>query len=77
VLDFKVFAGEKAVAVVTDTGLYRAELEPGTRSFAAPQRLSELAGGRSLVLTDPNDDELPDIVVADQDGLWLLRAQLR
>jgi hypothetical protein len=74
---FTLLGESPAIAFVTDRGVYRSVLDTKTRSFAVAEELSELDGGRSVVLTDPNGDGLSDIVAADAVGLWLLRAQLK
>jgi hypothetical protein len=74
---FSVVPGKAEVAFVTDSGLYRAELDRGARSFRSSEHLSDLLDGRSVLVTDPNDDGLFDIVSSDANGLWLSRAELR
>jgi hypothetical protein len=64
------------LVLVSERSLRLATLGPEPRVFAAPRELEQLVDGRSVVVTDPNGDGLPDIAVADTAGLWLLRARL-
>ncbi len=74
---FSAFHDKPEIAFVTEGGLYRAIIDTGARAIADVVQLERLRGGSSVVVTDPNGDELSDIVVADDQGLFLLRAQLR
>lgn len=74
---FSVLEARPAVAFVTGSGLYLAELDSKARRFSRPELVAELEDGQSVVVTDPNVDGQPDLVVADAAGVRLLKAQLR
>jgi hypothetical protein len=73
---FTVLPERPEVLIVTDGALDLYRLQPETRRFGDPEPLAALRGGRAVTVTDPNGDNQHDIVAADGDGLWLLRAGL-
>lgn len=73
---FSAIPGQSQVVVVTDSALNLFDIELDAQRFGAPKPLAVLRGGRAVTVTDPNGDGQQDIVVADGDGLWLLRAGL-
>jgi hypothetical protein len=66
------------LAVVTDRALYRVTTPSGAkRRYETTSELVPLLDGRSVVVTDHNGDDLPDMVASDQRGVFLLEAQLK
>jgi hypothetical protein len=66
------------LAVVTDRALYRVTTPLGARRrYETVTELVPLLDGRSVVVTDHNGDNLPDMVASDQRGIFLLEAQLK
>lgn len=66
------------LAVVTDLALYRVTTPLGAkRRYESITVLLPLLDGRSVVVTDHNGDDLPDMVASDQRGVFLLEAQLK
>jgi hypothetical protein len=66
------------LAVVTDLALYRVTTPAGAkRRYETINELLPLLDGRSVVVTDHNGDNLPDMVASDQRGIFLLEAQLK
>jgi hypothetical protein len=80
---FHAYAGRASddparLAVVTDLALYRVTTPLGaSRRYETITELLPLLDGRSVVVTDHNGDDLPDMVASDQRGLFLLEAQLK
>jgi hypothetical protein len=76
---FSVFpAPYPRIAFVTESSLLLATTSSDARQFDDLRQIkTTFDDARSVVVTDPNGDGIPDIVVADAEGLWLLGAQLR
>lgn len=68
----------RQLAFVDERGLSIARPSPDgdARRYDQVRDLDAFDDARSVVVSDPNGDQLPDIVVADAEGLWLLGAQL-
>jgi FG-GAP-like repeat len=77
---FSVFptAGVK-LALVTATTAFTATTRSDSRKWVVSPVIGadEFQDARSVVVTDPNGDGFPDMVVADASGLWLSKAELR
>jgi hypothetical protein len=80
---FHAYAGRSLddparLAVVTDLALYRVTTPLGAaRRYESVTELLPLLDGLSVVVTDHNGDDLPDMVASDQRGIFLLEAQLK
>jgi FG-GAP-like repeat len=74
---FSLFPGKAAaIAFVTDDAVHVAR----TSDAGQYDQLRDLGGlhdARSVTVTDPNGDGVSDLVVADADGLWLVKAALQ
>jgi hypothetical protein len=73
---FSVLPETTRLAYVTDGALGIAELDAQTRTFSVAPPLLELQNGRALSVANPNDDNLADLVVADDNGIWMLQPLL-
>jgi hypothetical protein len=72
---FSVFPGVGAgIAFVTDSALHIAD---DLQNLEQIQDVKRFHDARGVVVIDPNSDHVNDIVVADADGLWLIKASLR
>jgi hypothetical protein len=72
------FDNESKLAFVTAQMAFTATTREDSRRW----QVTEVPGrgfndARSVVVTDPNGDGLADMLVADADGLWLAKAELR
>lgn len=80
VRSFSAFTKERGrLAIVTDDGLYQVRLERDAkeeRVVAAVTGLQDFFDARSVVVTNPDGDNIEDLAVADAAGVWLLRARL-
>ena len=75
---FSIFPQEPPrLAFVTESALHIAATGENDRIFDDITTLkTTFDDARAVVVTDPNGDNLPDILVADAEGLWLLGAKL-
>jgi hypothetical protein len=64
----------RQLAFVTDDGLYRGTLDGQGNATVA--KLHDFVDARSVVVTNPDADNVEDLAVADAAGVWLLKAQL-
>jgi hypothetical protein len=66
------------LAFITDDGLYQVSLEQdGKRALGPINKLHDFFDARSVVVTNPDGDNIEDLAVADAAGVWLLRAELQ
>jgi hypothetical protein len=78
VLAFSVMPGASArIAFVTDSALHVAKLSTASKEFEDVAQVKPFHDARGVVVLDPNVDGVDDVVVADADGLWLVKAQLK
>jgi hypothetical protein len=74
---FSLFPGERApIAFVTDDAVHVVSMS-STHDYDDFRHIGGLHDARSVTVTDPNGDHVSDLVVADADGLWLVRAALK
>ena len=73
---FSAFSRPGRLAFVTDDGLYEANVR-GTGKSPKLSKLRDFVDARSVVVTNPDGDNVEDLAVADAAGVWLLRAELR
>lgn len=73
-----MFAGDRpGLALVTSSGLWRAERLVGSRrAFAAPRFIAKLDDARAVAVLDLDGDGLEDVAAGDANGLWFWKAQL-
>jgi hypothetical protein len=69
------------LAFVTDDGLYEVTVkqvtvkQPNKREVGETTKLHDFFEARSVVVTNPDGDNIEDLAVADAAGVWLLRAE--
>jgi hypothetical protein len=62
---------------VTEHALYRARTRENARDFGVVGKPVELSDAKSVVAADLNADEITELVVADANGISLLRKVLK
>jgi len=63
------------LALVTDDGLYQLRVRRD-RALGPATKLHDFVDARSVVVTNPDNDNVEDLAVADVGGVWLLKARL-
>lgn len=76
---FSVFpAPERRVAFVTSSALHVASPSSARgKAFDVVRDVTGFDDARAVTVTNPNADNVSDVVVADAEGLWLVGAKLR
>jgi hypothetical protein len=67
----------RQIAVLTDSGVFLAKLEVGTRTFATPRLVSGMSSGASrgsIRASDVNQDGLADLVYSDEGSVHVFLA---
>ncbi len=72
---FSVFP-DRRVAFVTASALHVASAPFNHQSYDVVRDIKGFDDVRAVTVTDPNADEVSDVVVADAQGLWLVGAKL-
>lgn len=72
-----IFADGSRLAFVTDRGLYVVQKKPYLRKFGRVSFVQRFNDTRSVVVTNPDGDNVEDLAVADAAGVWLLKAHLQ
>lgn len=74
---FSIFPDRWRLAYVTDDAAYQVQTRTDGRVFDDYEQLARFQDARSIAVSDPNGDTLPDIAVGDGRGLWLMKAALK